>query len=313
MQENTLKHTKASIKSGMGSIAITAENKVIGRGADVDAAGALNVTGKKGVSILDVQDTTTKNSTRQTITGEISITLENEFVNAGYAAKRIVEASMNLDKLRKSYESYKENVEKQKEKLAALKERVANGEAGLDSSDVEAMQRQLSRLESMDAEYGVSIAAGVLAVAMATKDAAEATRRASQNSIAGGTNIGLELKGKVENEEKKSNSSKSVASIWKGGSVAINAQDGDTLIKGSDVSGNDIVINTQNLNVLSGQSSENHKTTTQSAEITVNIDLAGGVDLDFNAGVSGDKTSQTTHTNSKLLAKNITLMLKKML
>lgn len=210
---------------------------------------SLKETTKDGdITIKESIDTFTENAKEKHASAQISLTVQNEYVEIGSAIKAAADSAKQLKKVKDDYSKYKDEVSKLESTLSDIKTRYKAKEAGIDYADIGDLQDLIDTIKDNEKYYVAAIAAAV--VDLASKSTAIATQitAAGASSATYGFSVGISLDVKGEEILQNAGYTKSLSSSIYGNDIILKtntATPTTTTISGSNVvAENDLSIQT---------------------------------------------------------------------
>jgi len=313
---DSLTHKSSSVTSKSGDIVMDSKKDITVDGSTLDAAKTVSLSTQEGdVTIKESIDTYSENSKDKHASAEISLTVQNEYVEVASAIKAAADSAKQLKKVKDDYSKYKDEVSKLESTLTDLKARYKAKEAGIDMTDIEDLTDLIDNVKDQEKYYVAAIAAAT--VDLASKSAAIASQasaaRASSYTYGFSAGLALDVKGSqliADNLQTKS----LLSSIY-GNDILIQtntAKETTTTISGSNVvAENNLNITTHDLHVNASTDTTTSKQENKDISGSVSMTMYGGGGSGMGAslgyGQSHSESDSTTNTNANLLAKNINI------
>jgi len=311
----SLTHKSSSLNSKSGDIVLDSKKDILVEGSTLEAAKTVSLTAQNGdVTIKESIDTYSENSKEKHASAEISITVQNEYVEIGSAVKAAAESAEQLKKVKDDYSKYKDEVSKLESTLSDIKARYKAKEAGIDYEDIGDLQDLIDNVKDNEKYYVAAIAAAVVDLTSKTVAIASQVATAAASSGTWGFSAGLALDMKGSQLLSDAGYTKSLASSIYGNDIIIKtntATDTTTTISGSNVvAENDLSITTHDLHVKSSVDTATSKQDTKDLSGTLSMTMYGGgsgLGATVGYGEGHQSSDSTTNTNSNLIAKNINI------
>lgn len=312
---DSLTHKSSSVTSKSGDIVMDSKKDITVDGSKLDAAKTVKLTTQEGdVTIKESIDTFTENSKDKHASAQISVTVQNEYVEIASAVKAAAESAEQLKKVKKDYSKYKGEVSKLESTLSDVKARYKAKEAGIDFEDIGDLQDLIDNVKDNEKYYVAAIAAATVDLTSKTIAIYSQAATAAASSATWGFSVGLALDMKGSQLLSDAGYTKSLASSIYGNDIILKtntATDTTTTVSGSNVvAENDLSITTHDLHVKSSVDTSTSKQDTKDLSGSVSMTMyGGGSGLGASVGYGeGHSTSDsTTNTNSNLIAKNINI------
>ncbi len=310
-----LTHKSSSLNSKSGDIVLDSKKDILVEGSTLEAAKTVSLTAQNGdVTIKESIDTYKENSKEKHASAEISITVQNEYVEIGSAVKAAAESAEQLKKVKEDYSKYKGEVSKLESTLSDIKARYKAKEAGIDFEDIGDLQDLIDNVKDNEKYYVAAIAAATVDLTSKTIAIYSQAATAAASSATWGFSVGLALDMKGSQLLSDAGYTKSLASSIYSNDIIIKtntATNTTTTVSGSNVvAENDLSITTHDLHVKSSVDTSTSKQDTKDLSGTLSMTMyGGGSGLGASVGYGeGHSTSDsTTNTNSNLIAKNINI------
>jgi len=283
---------------GRGNINIT--------GSNLTARNEVNLTAGNDVTIKEAKNTEKTASKEMKGKAELSLSVQNEYVQVGYAVNEARKSEKNLKNAKQAYTRYRRELGRQRAKLLKLKADFANGKVGIEQADVDEMAGLIDDLKADDAFYKANMA--LAAADLASKTLAVASQMAKAlSSPAYGFSASLELD--IDALEKKFNAYKeqSVASNLNAKDINIAANNTAT-VRGSNLNArNAIDIAANDTNILASTDVNTSSNSSDHQHVNVSYGTSGGWSGSTSADRSRGSSDGITNRNSHLVANNINI------
>ncbi|AOO65592.1 hemagglutinin repeat-containing protein [Sulfurospirillum halorespirans] len=311
----SLTHKSSSLNSKSGDIVLDSKKDILVEGSTLEAAKTVSLTAQNGdVTIKESIDTYSENSKEKHASAEISITVQNEYVEIGSAVKAAAESAEQLKKVKDDYSKYKDEVSKLESTLSDIKARYKAKEAGIDYEDIGDLQDLIDNVKDNEKYYVAAIAAATVDLTSKTIAIYSQAATAAASSATWGFSVGLALDMKGSQLLSDAGYTKSLASSIYGNDIIIKtntATDTTTTVSGSNVvAENDLSITTHDLHVNSSVDTSTSKQDTKDLSGSVSMTMYGGgsgLGASVGYGEGHESSDSTTNTNSNLIAKNINI------
>ena len=312
---DNLTHKSSSLTSKSGDIVLDSKKDIMVDGSTLEAAKTVSLSTKDGdITIKESIDTFTENAKEKHASAQISLTVQNEYVEIGSAIKAAADSAKQLKKVKDDYSKYKDEVSKLESTLSDIKTRYKAKEAGIDYADIGDLQDLIDTIKDNEKYYVAAIAAAV--VDLASKSTAIATQitAAGASSATYGFSAGISLDVKGEELLQNAGYTKSLSSSIYGNDIILKtntATPTTTTISGSNVvAENDLNIQTNTLHVKSSTDTSTSNQDTKDISGSISMTMYGGgsgMGATLGYGEGHQSSDSTTNTNSNLLAKNINI------
>ncbi|WP_263834048.1 two-partner secretion domain-containing protein [Sulfurospirillum oryzae] len=311
----SLTHKSSSLTSKSGDIVMDSKKDIMVDGSKLEAAKTVKLTTQEGdVTIKESIDTFTENAKEKHASAEVSITVQNEYVEIGSAVKAAAESAKQLKKVKEDYSKYKDEVSKLESTLSDVKARYKAKEAGIDFEDIGDLQDLIDNVKDNEKYYVAAIAAAAADLATKTVAIASQVATAAASSGTWGFSAGLALDMKGSQLLSDAGYTKSLASSIYGNDILINtntATDTTTTVSGSTLAAKDnLNITTHDLHVKSSVDTTTSKQDSKDLSGTLSMTMYGGgsgLGATLGYGEGHQNSDSTTNTNAELLAKNINI------
>ena len=312
---DSLTHKSSSVTSKSGDIVMDSKKDIMIDGSTLEAAKTVSLSTKEGdITIKESIDTHKENAKDKHASADISLTVQNEYVEIGSAVKAAADSAEQLKKVKDDYSNYKSEVSKLESTLSDLKARYKAKEAGIDPEDISDLTDLIDNVKDTEKYYVAAIAAATVDLASKTTAIASQTATAAASSATYGFSAGISLDVKGEDILQNAGYTKSLASSIYGNDIILKtntATDTTTTVSGSNVvAENDLSITTHDLHVKSSVDTSTSKQDTKDLSGTLSMTMYGGgsgLGASVGYGEGHESSDSTTNTNSNLIAKNINI------
>jgi len=274
------------------------------KGSNLTAKNDVNLSATHDVSITEAKNTEKTASKQMHGKAELSLSVQNEYVQVGYAVNEARKSGKHLKNAKQAYTRYKRELGKQRGKLIKLKADLVNGKVGIEQADVDEMAGLIDDLKGDDTYYKANIA--LAATDLATKTLAVVAQMAKAlDSPAYGFSASLNLDIDALVKKFNASSEQSVASNVRGKNINI-AADSTATVRGSNLKASDaIAINAKDTNILASQDVNTSSNSSNHAHLNVSYGTSGGLTGSASADRSRGSSDGITNHNSQLVASNI--------
>ncbi|MDR1008325.1 MAG: hemagglutinin repeat-containing protein, partial [Campylobacteraceae bacterium] len=254
---------------------------------------------------INIQDVTNKDDIQEShkhLQTDISLTLQNEYIEIASSIKAAKESAEQLERVRNDYSDYKKEIKGLENTLSELKQKYTNKEAGITKKDIEDLQYLIDSIKDQEKYYLAAITAASLDLAAKTASIASQAASALSSSETLGFSAGLALDLEGSQTDTNTKSSTSISSNLNAKDIILITNINDDMftsvnIKGSNlIADNNLDIQTTVLNILSGI---NTNTVTQDTE-----DISGSISASLY-GVNSGMGVYSGYGQSNYNAENI--------
>ena len=301
----TATNVQQSIINAGGKLNIKASNDVNIVSTNINATDAVELEGEN-VSIKEAKNTTSTKTTSESIKGEATIKVKNEYVEAAKAAIAVKDATKALKDIKDKYDDYKKDLSNQISKLTKLKADFKNGKIGIEQIDIDEFGDLIDDLKDDKAFYLAAVAGATASLASKTTALIAQTAKAASSSGTYGMSASLELKGTLNKKSSTSNSSTSVASNINTNNFVIKANN-KALIQGSNIDATYGDIDAKSIDILASKDTSNSSSKDETIEVTYSIGTSGAGSLEGSASSATNESGSTTYNNSNLNFENLNL------
>ncbi len=317
---------RSSNLNANGNVVLDSVGDILIEGSNIIADADDN--GEGGVGLLAGNDITVKEATNTFVQdvdethgeAELSVVVQNNYVEAGKAILAIDDAKDQLKQANQDYRKYKKELDQLEGTLAQLKADYDSGKPGVDYNDIADLQELVNDLQDDEEWYQTGIALATVNLASKTTLAMQQSAAAINSSGFLGFDAGIQLDVSATQTQTHTEETTSVGSFISGADITIATgfndatefgQSGNTLIQGSTLlANNDLTIATGNLDVLASRDTFEQTVETQDASISISQTVygaAGGPTVNGSYGQSHSEDKATTYNNSILSAENINI------
>lgn len=315
---------QSSALSAGNSVTLDAANDIEIAGSDItadadnDYSGDISLIAGGDVTITESYETETTDVTQMEGFAELSLTVQNQVVEAYKAIEAVGEAHRQVKEIEKAYDEYKEDLKNLESRLIVLESDYAAGLPGIAFEHIEELSALIDNLKSDDKVYLRAIELAHVNHASKVTLALQATATASASvGTSAGFTAGLQLNVSGTETSTSTSSSTAVASSLSGFNVTIQSGAGaegtnsQVNVSGSNVMAtNTVDITTDELTVTSAQNT--YQQTTQSNQTSASGSLSdianpGGVSGNLNGSNSNSENSATQHANSVIVGNSVTV------
>ena len=313
INSNSTSNKASTLTARDGNVVLDALTDINVTGSNLKAKDTIALNSSVGdINISNSTDTQSKEEKEKHAKAELSVTVQNEYVEIVSAVKAALEATQQLKKVKDDYSKYKSEVKNLEAKLSQLQTSYKNKEVGVDYSDIEDLQDIIDNLKSQDKYYKAAIVAAN--ADLASKSVAVATQAAAAAASSGtwGFSAGVSLDVNGSKTNTNSNSTTSNASVLQANNIFLqtNKELPNTSINvtGSNVIANEnLNINTSNLNVIASQDTASQTQDNKSISGSVSYTMygGGGGTAGLGYGQSNSNVDNLVNHNSTLQANNM--------
>ncbi|MGE4542961.1 MAG: hemagglutinin repeat-containing protein [Pedobacter sp.] len=310
-----LTHKSSNLTGEDGDILLNAHQNILIEGSTVAAGKSVELLAQTGdVTIKEAIDTFSENSKDKHASAEISLTVQNEYVEIGSAVKAAAEAAKQLLQVKDDYLQFKDQLSSLQSALSDTKKAYRNKEAGVDYEDIEDLEELIDHVSDNEKYYVAAVAAATADLASKTVAIATQVATAASSSYTWGFSAGLALDLHGSKTNSRADTTRSLNAIITGKDITITTnplESTQVAIRGATLAAKDnLEIATHDLNVSA--STDTYQAKQDSKDLSGSLSMTmygGGSGMAGSMGYGGNHASQesTSHTNSELLAKNINL------
>ncbi len=306
------------VLDSVGDILIEGSNIIAD--ADDNGEGGVGLLAGNGITVKEATNTFVQDVDETHGEAELSVVVQNNYVEAGKAILAIDDAKDQLKQANQDYRKYKKELDQLEGTLAQLKADYDSGKPGVDYNDIADLQELVNDLQDDEKWYQTGIALATVNLASKTTLAMQQSAAAINSSGFLGFDAGIQLDVSATQTQTHTEETTSVGSFISGADITIATgfndatefgQSGNTLIQGSTLlANNDLTIATGNLDVLASRDTFEQTVETQDASISIQqtfYGTAGGPSVNASYGQSRSEDKATTYNNSILSAENINI------
>ena len=317
-QTNSINHVSSNLIAKNGDIILDASDDINIEGSNLKALNTIALASEVGnITIKEVQNTKKSKKQETHAKADLSITVQNEYVEIGTAVKAAAESAKQLKKTKDDYQAYKKGIKTLENTLALVKKDYKNKVAGIDYEDIEDLSDIIDDVNDDKKYYVAAIAAAAADLVTKTLAIAQQAAAAGASSGTWGFSVGISLdlvgsKTKSENEIISS-----LASSIEGKNISLNTNkdlDTNINISGSNLEAQESLnISTGELNVKASQDSSTSKSDSKDISGSVSMTMygsAGGPTVSLGYGEQHNTSETLNNNNSNLLANNINITTK---
>ncbi len=216
--------------------------------ADVDGlnGGTVGLAGATGVNITEATDSYESKTKETHGTAEMSVVVQHQAVEVVKAALAVEEAKDKLEKAKRDYKQYERNVDQLEEQLAQLESDLSNKVPGVSVADLVELRELISDVKDDKEFYQAGVALAAVNLTSSVTALVQQTAAAAQSASTWGFNAGVQL----DIDATKTTTSEK-----------------ETTARGSNISGNKIVIQTGTLDENNNLDTANTQTTIRGSNL----------------------------------------------
>jgi filamentous hemagglutinin family protein len=308
-------HVGSKLVSG-GDMTLDSIEDVTIKASNLIAEGDISLIAREG-GVTIAEEVDTFNVARKETHGEaqVSVTVQNEYVELAKAWVEVAKAEKELKKAKKAYRQYQKNITMLEGRLVTLQQEYDEKVPGISLDDIDELSEIIDDIKSDEKYQIANVAAAAANLASKTTMAVQQIATAAASSGTWGFAVGMQLDVQGEKTQSISADTRSVGSSVTAENIAIATQgDKTTTVRGSALTArNDVNIDTGTLNVLASEDTHTASSKTKSIDGSVSISMygAGGPQIGLGYGNSHADEESTTVHNSKIVAGNdVTLNVK---
>ncbi|MDD2651904.1 MAG: hemagglutinin repeat-containing protein [Sulfurimonas sp.] len=315
VSSNAVKNISSNLVSNSGSISVDSSEDIHVKGSNLNAKDSIALVAKTGdVSIEEAVDTKNVDEKNKHAGAEVSITVQNEYVEIASAVKAAAASAKQLKKVKEDYSNHKTEVKKLEGALSQLKQDLRNKEVGVDAQDIEEIQEILDNAKDDERYYLAAIAAATADLTSKTAAIAKQAATAAASSATFGFSAGLSLDLEGSKTTSNNQATQSVASNLVANNINIQTDksiDTNVKVSGSNVIAQDTInIETKNLSVKASEDTTNSTSDTKEISGSVSMTMYGaasGTSVSLGYGEQHSDAHSVAYNNSQLQANNINI------
>jgi filamentous hemagglutinin len=299
----------SSITSGK-NVTLDSSDDLTIKGSDVTAADTIDLKSKTGnIAITESVDTTNTQSKEKHAKADVSLVVQNEFVETAVAVNAALQSAKQLKKVKEDYSNYKRQLKGLEVTLDTLRT-----DPQVSEKDISNLQSLIALTKDDETYYIAAIAAATVDLASKTVIVAQQVEAARNSTATYGFSAGIQLDLKGSKSTTDTTATKSNASNLNGKNITIatdNTKETSTTISGSNVNAADTLnIDTRDLNILASTDTTNSNSDSKDISGSVSMTVYGastGPQVSMGYGQNSSRSNSTTHTNSTLTANTVNL------
>ena len=310
-----LTHKSSNLTGKDGDILLNAHRNILIEGSTVTAGKSVELLAQTGdVTIKEAIDTFSENSKEKHAGAEISLTVQNEYVEIGSAVKAAAEAAKQLLQVKDDYLQFKDQLSSLQSALSDTNKAYRNKEAGVDYEDIEDLEELIDHVSDNEKYYVAAVAAATADLASKTVAIATQAATAASSSYTWGFSAGLALDMQGSKTQSSADTTRSLNAIITGNDITINTtplESTQVAIRGATLAARDTLeIATHDLQVKASADTYTAKQDTKDLSGSLSMTMyGGGSGMGASLGYGQHHATQESisHTNAELLANNINL------